>query len=219
MRKIILFFTRAATLVSLGSCTNNANTPPLLEGKIIFAIGKIPVNDVAFKPGQVIKHGDIVKTDAASRVDIQLLDKNIFRLGENGTLVFKISDKESVLEIQTGWLAAVLKDKNLLAKKELHVITPTMTAGIRGTSFFLKVEDPKNVYFCTCNGTISQSDRLGGQQTSVTAAAHAAARYSLDEKGAISVDKNPGLLYHDNSLHDELAKKIAVKIDWEKADY
>lgn len=219
MRKILFLIPLVAMLFFLWSCAEKSDNTPLLEGKIIFSIGKVTVNDAPFKPGQTVKYGDIVKTDSASRVDIQLLDKNIFRMGEDTTLVFKISDKESVLEIQSGWLAAVLKDKNLLAKKELHVITPTMTAGIRGTTFFLKAEDPKNVYFCTCNGTIAQKDKQEANAQVITAAHHSAARYTLEDNENIQVNQNPGMLYHDDSLLEEIAKKIDVKIDWEKADY
>ncbi len=65
----------------------------------------------------------------------------------------------------------------------------------------------------TVNG--SSDIKLGG---TVVSAHHAARRYVRAKNGKIIIDKNAGLLYHDDSGVEELAKKIIVAIDWTRPD-
>lgn len=51
-------------------------------------------------------------------------------------------------------LAATSVRKELSPKPLFQVKTPGATAGVRGTTFFLKVEDKDHVFFCPCEGKI-----------------------------------------------------------------
>ncbi len=73
-------------------------------------------------------------------------------------------------------------------------------AGVRGTAFYIKVEDPDNSYVCTCNGTLTQG--------------------KPDRKAKIRVttSSRSGLLYHDNALIYQLAAKAGTRLVWGSGD-
>lgn len=165
-----------------------------------------------------IKYGDIIETGANSGCDIIINEKNIIRIKENSRLVYRISSKESVLQVDRGWLASVIR-KKFTGDGKLYITTPALTATIAGTSFCMKIENPTSCYFCVCNGTVTLSGTDRSTAEAVTAAGHIARRFSIDKKsGYISIDRSPGTIYHDSRDIDEIAGIINEKIDWNVPD-
>jgi hypothetical protein len=82
----------------------------------------------------------------------------------------------------------------------------------------MKVENPDSTYFCVCNGSIELKEADGKTGDTVVSAHHTARRYIKGKDGKISIEKNPGLLYHDDSGIEKMAKKINVAIDWSQPD-
>ena len=210
MKKICILLSFCLTL----SCAKQVK----LDMKILSYTGTVTVNTKAVKEiNMALNRGDAVETMADSSCDIIINDKNILRLTPNTKLVLKISDRESILQLEKGWLAGVTR--KVFSKEGKYIIeTPTVTAAVRGTSFCIKVENENSTYFCTCNGSIELTGKSSSKAETVTAAHHAARKFSIDKSGALIEDNNPGLLYHTDSGVEEMAKKIGETIDWNKPD-
>ncbi len=210
MKKFCLILSLCLTL----SCAKQVK----LDMRILSYTGTVTVNTKAVKEiNMVLNQGDAVETMTDSTCDIIINDKNILRLKPDTKLILRISDKESILQLEKGWLAGVTR-KVFTKEGKFTVKTPTVVAAVRGTSFCMKVENEKSTYFCTCNGSIELTGKTSTKAETVTAAHHAARRYSIDKTGALIEDNNPGMLYHMDSGVEELAKVIGETIDWNTPD-
>ena len=214
MKQIFAIF--IITIAVLSGCAKKGNAP--VSAKISALAGEVTVNGVKISAtGKEIVFGDRIVTGDKSFCMIVINEKNIFKLGAKTSLVYQISDSSNVLLIETGWFAGISR-KIFTANKEYLVKSPTTVASIRGTSFCAKVENPENTYFCVCNGSIELKDSLSKSSESVTAAHHAARRFTKEKDGKISVNSNPGLLYHADAGVEALSDSIGEKIDWSKPD-
>ena len=167
--------------------------------------------------GTAVHFGDLITTADKAFCDITFNEKNIIRLKDRSVLIFKISTVESILDLQDGWLSATMK-KIASANGEVIIKTPTVTASIRGTSFCTKVENKDSTYFCVCNGKIELKDANGKTSDTVISAHHAGRTYTKEKDGSISINKNPGVLYHTDAGLEALSRKIGITVDWTKAD-
>lgn len=201
-------------ILSFFSCGKTAE----IRTKVLNYLGSVSINGKAVeKTGTEIKYGDAIETGKDAFCEITINEKNIIRLNSNTKLVFKVSDKDNVIELQQGWLSGVTH--KMFAKEGSYQIkTPTVVASVRGTSYCIKVEDPSSTYFCTCNGSIQLDKSTGTDGELVTSSHHAARRFKKDSKGVISIDSNVGLLYHDDKGVEALAQKVGEVIDWSKPD-
>jgi hypothetical protein len=163
--------------------------------------------------GVSIKFGDTIQTGKASFCELTINEKNILRLNNNTRLVFNISDTESALDLKQGWLAGVTR-KIFKNDRTYLVRTPTVIAAVRGTSFCTKVENPESTYFCVCNGKIELKKSDGDAGDMVASPHHTARRYKKEKDGTLTIEKDPGLLYHDDKGVEMLAKKVNSTIDW-----
>jgi hypothetical protein len=164
-----------------------------------------------------LKPGDVIETMPDSTCDIIVNEKNILRLKPETKLILNISETGSMILLERGWLAGVTK-KVFTKEGRFLVKTPTVAAAIRGTSFCLKVENEKSTYFCVCNGAIELKGENSSKSEKVEAAHHSARRFSKDNTGSLIEDNNPGLLYHNDSGIEEMAKIINETVDWNKPD-
>jgi hypothetical protein len=186
--------------------------------RILSYTGTVTVNTKAVKEiNMVLNQGDAIETMAESTCDIIINEKNILRLKPDTKLTLRLSDKENILQLDKGWLAGVTR-KVFTNEGKFTVKTPTVVAAVRGTSFCMKVENEKSTYFCTCNGSIELTGESSSKAETVTAAHHAARRFSIDKTGGLIEDNNPGMLYHTDSGVEELAKIIGETIDWGTPD-
>lgn len=212
MKKTLLF---TLLIILAASCQDSEKN----KVYILSFSGLVTVNSGQVKStGYAIEFGNIIETAKDSFCDIIINDKNIIRLKENTRVVFNIYGKSNQLVVEKGWIAAVIR-KKFTREGSFTIITPTSTASIMGTSFCVKVENDRNTYFCVCNGTVSLNGKGDAGSESVTAAEHAARRFTLEKKtGFVTIDRDPGLLYHDNAGLEGLAGIINEKIDWTKPD-
>jgi hypothetical protein len=214
MKQIFIIFIIAVAIS--GGCTKKENMQ--VNAKISALSGDVTVNGVKISAiGKEIVFGDRIVTGEKSFCVIIVNGKNIFKLGEKTSMVYQISDSSNVLLIETGWFSGISR-KIFTVNKEYLVKSPTAVASVRGTSFCAKVENPENTYFCVCNGSIELKDNQGKSGENVTAAHHAARRFTKGADGKISVNSNPGLLYHADAGVEELSNTIGEKIDWSKPD-
>jgi len=186
--------------------------------RILSYTGTVFVNtNVVKKINMALSQGDAIETRIDSTCDIIINEKNILRLKPDTKLILKISSGESILQLDKGWLAGVTR-KVFSKEGKFTIKTPAVTAAVKGTSFCIKVENEKSTYFCTCNGSIELTGVSSSQSETVTAAHHAARRFSIDKSGALIEDNSPGLLYHEDTAIEDMAKKINETIDWNTPD-
>jgi hypothetical protein len=180
--------------------------------------GKVTLNGQPVTRGSIIKSGDVLETDPAGSCEIMIKDKNILML-KGGKVVFNVKGSNNTIQLERGWFAGVTKQK-FTEQGEFNISTPTALAGVRGTSFCIKVIKPAETYFCVCNGVI----RLKGQgqeesaAETVRAAHHQSKKFVKDANGKIKVINNAGLLFHDDNSVNAMAKKIGVTVNWNHVD-
>lgn len=208
----------AALLLAVSACDKKPAAVGAADAAISGLGGDITVNgQKGIAIGRKIAFGDSIETGEKSFCEITVNEKNIFRIGAGSKLTYKISTDSNLIEVERGWFAGVTR-KIFTKQLEYLIKTPTVTAGVRGTSYCAKVESANKTYFCVCNGTIELKDDPGKPGEKVAAAHHAARRFTRDKSGKIATDKNPGLLYHDDKGLEALAKKIGESVDWTKVD-
>lgn len=183
------------------------------KGRVSFLVGKVILDGKPAKVGQMVRPGAVISTKGNSLCEVIFDDKNIVRVNPGSSVVMHISKTVRRIEIQSGGVASVLKK---LTKDGFAIQTPTTAASIRGTSFFIKVEDPQNTYLCDCNGIITVQDINKKTKRKISASHHKAVR--ITRKGDTIVINDAGMKYHRDANIEKLAQKIGVTIDWNSVD-
>jgi hypothetical protein len=190
-----------------------AQTPGRASGVVEFVDGDVRINGVMADFGQVVQFGDWVQTGPGASIDIVFDRANIFRLGENTVAVIEIGSSSQRVDLRYGTFAAVFdRVRTLSGRGTFDVRTPTAVAGVRGTSFFLRVLDRETTYVCTCNGTLDL-DPHGDAASFLDSAPQHSAHYFREVDGAVTVEVAPQI-YHDNDTLNVLADVIDVTIPW-----
>jgi len=189
-----------------------------VQGTISYLEGSVTVDTASASIGDAVPFGAVVRTDKDSICEITFRQRNVIRLEELTSFVFNPVNLQVGSVLQQGALSLVLK--NLVpmgpGDKSFYVRTATATAGVRGTSFFMKVEDPSTTYVCLCNGVLRLDD--GTQVTGMDLeAAHHESYRVVNRGGTPSLEKAP-MLYHTDDSMQALAGKIGYTIDWTRVD-
>lgn len=120
---------------------------------VVQLTGKALLNGQALVPGQTIQTGDEIRTGPGSTLVFTIgntaflaRQNTLMSVGRGSTL-----NTVSVVRVLSGAVASVW------GKGELRtVVTPTVTAGIRGTGVYTEVRPLENSrsYFCNCYGSV-----------------------------------------------------------------
>ncbi len=209
---IIMFFSGI-----LVSC-HKAEAPlekSVANARIVFLKGEVALNGVKVKStGQEVRFQDVIETGKGASCRIQIDSKAIMELKENSRLVYRISLQENILQLDKGWLAGV-NNKVFTKQQKYQIKTPTVVAGVRGTSYCIKVEDVKSTYFCVCNGEIHLQGEGTEKGTVVSAEHHAGRRFIRNQDGKVQV-QNAGMEYHQDDTIEALHAILGEKVDWKK---
>jgi len=208
--------TQSSEHAQSGQQTRTEQAPQDITALVFSYSGKVELNDAQIKRGDIVKYGDSITTFEDGICEIIIKKKNIFKLGKNSKLIFKISPTENNFMLEKGWFSGVSKEKfsNL---ETYNIVSPAVVAGVRGTSYCVKVENPNATYFCVCNGTIKLKGSGEQEGSNISSPHHIARRFTL-AGNKVKIDTNPGMLYHTDRDIENLAKKINVSIDWTRTD-
>lgn len=203
--KTIISFAMAALLFSSCGKMNGPDT-------VIAAYsGDVRVNNSdGVTTGKKIKTGDIIEVGKKSFCILVINEKNVIRLNSGSKLKFSIDREKGLLELEKGWFSAVIRRK-FTKSGLLEIKTPTVVASVRGTSVCAKVESEKSTYFCVCNGVVELSS---DDVMKVESTHHSAKRFLKGKGDKITVQNDPGLLYHNDKTLEDLAAVIDEKMDW-----
>lgn len=135
------------------------------RGNIVDLRGDALLNGQALRREQTIQTGDRVQTGPGGHL-VFVVGNSAFQLRQNTAVTVERGNTlhtVSLLRLFTGALASVFG-----AGSPRRIVTPTLTAGIRGTGIYAEVRPEENLrtYFCNCYGTIDVSagaDRMLSQ--------------------------------------------------------
>jgi len=212
MKKILLSIILIISAVFIFANGKNETRLEGFKGNVEYLEGEVFINGAIAHFGSVVSDNDIIKTGKNSYCDIVFNKGNIFKLEPN-TLI-EIKWNENQINIKKGAMGSVFSRLHALLPqgKLLSLNTPSASAGVRGTSFYIRVEDEKNTYICTCNGSLKLSS--GSESFQDTTRHHKAYRFTME--GNDTKISSAGLLYHNDESMNELAQKIGFTIPWGK---
>jgi hypothetical protein len=195
-----------------------ANPPETVEVTVTYLEGSVLVDGKEALFGQTLSPGTLIETGRDSLCELQFGGGNIMHIEEETLVRINIGKELHTLDLQRGGLQAVFNRlTEISAGEKFQLSSPTMVAGIRGTVFYLRVEDASNTYLCTCYGTIDQGPADGSTLVPVTGTHHKAYRYTrIGDEFKI---ESAALLYHDDATMEALARKIGTDIKWGEGGY
>jgi hypothetical protein len=166
--------------------------------------------------GAAISDGSLLKTDADGRAEIVFAEKNIIRIGPSASLRIRFAGLERSLEIEKGTVTAVLRKLDKAAGGQMKVTTPSLVAGVRGTSFCAWVSGTSDeTYFCTCNGKIEFVPGGTGKGIIEEASHHEALVFTgVGEAVTVTVPGPEVNHRHTDADLETLAARIGEKMDW-----
>jgi len=184
-----------------------------VDATIVFIEGQVLLNGEEAAEGMKVLNGDVIETAFDGFCEITFLDRNVFQIWEDSLAVIQFEPEQSSISLEQGSMAALFDKLSALTQDNPFLVkTPTGIAGIRGTAFFIQIEDENNSYICACNGTVT-AEYDGTELAELVGVHHKALRVSRSSDGSISSAAAP-LLYHDDEDMETLSEAIRSDIDW-----
>lgn len=189
-----------------------AGAQAVKTGQVAFLDGDVTVDGKEAQIGQTIRRGATIQTGPASVCEITWGNENIVQIQEKTLAILDVGSFTPGIRLESGSVAAVMNRVDAVSRRgTFRVKTPSAAAGVRGTVFFVKVEDRSNTYVCACYGAVGVTPPLGAQ-TELAANRHIARRFT--RAGLASRSVPAGLLYHDDRSIDALAQRIGYTVPW-----
>ncbi len=132
------------------------------RSNVVEMVGDVNVNGGQLLPGRTVQTGDQIATGPESNL-VFVIGNSSFLVRQNSRMTVERGatlNTVSVLRLLTGAVASIWGSGS-----RRQIVTPTLTAGIRGTGIYTEVlpEQAYRSYFCNCYGTVdmeASGDRL-----------------------------------------------------------
>ncbi|MFN3495495.1 MAG: iron dicitrate transport regulator FecR [Hydrogenophaga sp.] len=150
----LLWFTRRQSLKAAAAWVALGGLPAALAQQrtnVVEFVGDILLNGGRMLPGQLVQTGDEVVTGPASRL-VFVIGNAAFHVRQNSRLRVERGgslNTVSLLRLISGAVGSVFGPARSRA-----IVTPTLTAGIRGTGVYTEVMPDGRSYFCNCYGVV-----------------------------------------------------------------
>lgn len=122
------------------------------RSNIVQLTGDALLNGRRLEARQTIQTGDIVETGPGSLLQF-VVGSNAFHLRQNTRVVVERGNTLSAVSILRMLTGAVVSVWGRGGNRQ--IVTPTLTAGIRGTGVYTEVMPGDRTYFCNCYGTVA----------------------------------------------------------------
>ncbi|MDP3651585.1 MAG: iron dicitrate transport regulator FecR [Rhodoferax sp.] len=181
------------------------------RSNVVQLIGDATVNGNRLSPQQAVQTGDEIKTGPQSTL-IFVIGNSSFHVRQNSNLTVERGatlNAVSVLRLITGAVASVWgKGSNR------QIVTPTMTAGIRGTGVYTEIfaDQGGRSYFCNCYGTVDMSS--GKDKTTSVSEYHQAFWGEVSPKEGRSLTPAKAINHTDQEL-EYLARLANQRTAWQ----
>ncbi|MCY1360270.1 hypothetical protein D9M69_468880 [compost metagenome] len=119
-------------------------------------LGDVLLNGQRMSPQHTVQTGDQIQTGPGSRL-LFVVGNAAFHVRQNSRLEVgrgATLNTVSLLRLLTGAVVSVFG-----RSASRSIVTPTLTAGIRGTGVYAEVFPDQRSYFCNCYGTVEMSAR------------------------------------------------------------
>ena len=183
------------------------------RSNVVTMMGDALLNGSRLRPDQTIQTGDRLETGPGSSL-VFVLGSTSFQVRQSSAMVVERGatlSAVSVLRLFTGAVASVWgKGGNR------QIITPTITAGIRGTGVYTEVFPGQNnrSYFCNCYGTVAMG--AGADNVISQSSYHQAFWGESELKNGRSLTPAPAINHGDEEL-EYLARLVNQRTAWQIA--
>ena len=200
-------------LVVCASCTRTESSGVIVDVLVEYVEGDVTIDDKPAVAGQKLEANFTVQTGDSSYCAIVFNKRNIMHIDAGSFAVIDLGKTIKEVKLERGVFASALRNiEKSIDGDRFVVTTPTAVAGVRGTVFFVKVENEESSYICTCNGILHINDADGDNDQMVASAHHTAFRY-LARDGDIDTE-GATMLYHTDEMMELGASRIGESIDW-----
>lgn len=181
------------------------------HGNVVELMGDATVNGQTLMPQQSVQTGDEISTGPRSTL-IFVIGSSAFHVRQNSRLTVERGpslNAVSLLRLLTGAVVSVWGKGSTR-----QIVTPTLTAGIRGTGVYTEV--PANQegrsYFCNCYGVVELT--VGKQQELSKATHHQAFWGEVMGNGESSL-KPARMFNHTDEELEYLARLVGQRPAWQ----
>ena len=183
------------------------------RSNIVELIGDARLNGERLRPEHTIQTGDDIVTGPGSSL-VFVVGNSSFRVRQNtrmaverGPSLFSVS----VLRLLAGGVVSVWG-----AGTRRQIVTPTLTAGIRGTGVYTEVlaSQGGRSYFCNCYGEVEMES--GNQRALSQASYHQAFWGEVQPVDGMSLRPAPAINHGDEEL-EALARLVGQRTAWQIA--
>ncbi len=214
--KEILWFQRRDTLKAAAAWMAMGGLPAAMaqqRSNVVELVGDTLLNGSRLLPTQVVQTGDRIETGPGSGL-VFALGNASFRVRQNTMMTVERGSTlsaVSLLRIITGGVVSVWNKGG-----SRSIVTPTLTAGIRGTGVYTEVLPQRNnsTYFCNCYGTVDVD--AGGNKTVSQSDYHQSFWAGTDAQGVATLT-SAGFLDHTDEELEFLARLINQRTYWQIA--
>ena len=212
--KELLWYQRRSFLSAAAAWTAMGGFPSALaqqRSNIVEFVGDAQLNGARLLPQQSIQTGDEVVTGPGTTL-IFVVGNSSFKVRQNSRMSVERGDSlntVAVLRLLAGAVASVWG-----TGPTRQIVTPTLTAGIRGTGVYTEIfaSQENRSYFCNCYGTVEMS--AGSDSTTSQAQYHQAFWGEVRPKEGRFLTAAPAINHGDEEL-ENLARLIGQRTAWQ----
>ena len=181
------------------------------RSNIVELVGDATVNGERLMPQRQLQTGDQIATGPGSHL-VFAIGNSSFLVRQNSRLSVERGatlNTVSVLRMLTGAVASVWGRGS-----NRQIVTPTLTAGIRGTGVYTEVRPDENYrsYFCNCYGTVDMA--AGGDRVVSQSSYHQSFWGEAQPKNGRLLTPAVALNHTDEEL-EYLARLVNQRTAWE----
>lgn len=210
----VLWFQRRDTLKAAAGWVALGGLPAAVaqqRSNVVEFVGDILLNGRRMLPQQTVQTGDQIQTGPASRL-VFVIGNAAFHVRQNSRLSVERGatlSTVSLLRLLTGAVVSVFGRGSSRA-----IVTPTLTAGIRGTGVYTEVMADQRSYFCNCYGTVDMAARSDRAQS--VSSYHQSFWGEVEPKNGRFLTP-AGAINHTDEELEFLARLVGQQTAWEIA--
>ena len=212
----VTWFQRRETLKAAAAWVAMGGLPAAMaqqRSNVVEMVGDVLLNGRRLVPGQTVQTGDEIFTGPASRL-IFVLGNASFNVRQNSRMTVERGatlNTVSLLRLLTGAVVSAFGRGT-----SRTIVTPTLTAGIRGTGVYTEVlpDQANRSYFCNCYGTVEM--QAGGNRALSVSSYHQSFWGEVTPKAGRFLTPAPALNHTDEEL-EFLARLIDQRTAWQIA--
>lgn len=210
----LLWFQRRSFLQAAAAWTAMGGADMALaqtRNNIVELLGDATVNGTRLRPEQAIQTGDEIATGPDSYL-IFVLGNSAFHVRENSRMKVERGAALSLVSALRLFTGAVISVWGRGSRRQ--IITPTLTAGIRGTGVYTEIPKDQDgrSYFCNCYGTVELA--AGNDETLSQSSYHQAFWGEVTPKKNAWLVPAPAINHSDDEL-EFLARLVNQRTAWQ----